>query len=412
MKRAIFFAMILAQTTILFAWTKIESSTEELREKLAKTSDNEIELVVSDQNPNLSEVCEATKNKTIRLDLTGCEQLLEIQEKAFFGNSKLTEIKFPSSLKKIGAKAFARSALQSVILPENLEEIGDFAFTRTEIMGEVIIPKSITQIGIGAFSSCKKLKGFSVEESNTKYKSRDSVLFSKEGLKLLQYPAGKAGGYEVPANTIEIGVSAFDSAEELSEVELPENLLIIGSYAFHECTKLKEIEIPQNVTHIGQEVFGGTKIKSIKLPKSLKTLGKKPFERMRELEKIEVASENLGGYYSENGVLYSKDGDIIRYPQKKRDALYVIPSITKTITDYSFSDVEYLEQVEISEGNQVIGKYAFKNARVLKSAKIPESTTEIRVGAFLWTGAKETLPDWYDDKKTSFAPKKQEIDEK
>lgn len=73
---------------------------------------------------------------------------------------------------------------------------------------------------------------------------------------------------------------------------------------------------------------------------------------------IEVAEGNAA-FYSRDGVLYSKDNELLCYPNAKTDESFVIPG-----------------------GTSAIGKYAFSNARSLKSVTIPESVTELREGAF------------------------------
>ena len=73
---------------------------------------------------------------------------------------------------------------------------------------------------------------------------------------------------------------------------------------------------------------------------------------------IEVAADNPA-FYSKNGVLYSKDNELLCYPRGKTDESFTIP-----------------------DGVTAIGEYAFSNAKALKSVTIPESVTELREGAF------------------------------
>lgn len=77
----------------------------------------------------------------------------EIAEKAFLHKNSIRNIVFPSTLKKIGKRAFAGSCLERIILPESIEIIEDRAFTfqgwngRAGCLVELYIPVTIKNIG-------------------------------------------------------------------------------------------------------------------------------------------------------------------------------------------------------------------------------------------------------------------------
>lgn len=89
----------------------------------------------------------------------------EIDEKAFFKKQSVKNIQFPSTLKKIGKKAFVWSGLERIILPEGLEVICDQAFMETgriirkfsssaTPVSEIYLPSSLRTIGSEAFLGC------------------------------------------------------------------------------------------------------------------------------------------------------------------------------------------------------------------------------------------------------------------
>lgn len=139
-------------------------------------------------------VCPRGKNESITIP----EGVTEI--KAFaFANSKIEEVSFPDSLKKIEKNAFYEcSRLKSVDFGNGIEEIGGmmaFAFcsiTRLEI------PPQVKTIGDGAFYYCDKLK---------------EVKFN-EGLQ-------------------KIGNDAFSKCDLIKNLDFPETLSYIGNRAFH-----------------------------------------------------------------------------------------------------------------------------------------------------------------------------------
>lgn len=59
----------------------------------------------------------------------------------------------------------------------------------------------------------------------------------------------------LPSSVTEIGVSAFDSCTSLVSVNIPANVTTIEWLAFYGCSSLTNIEIPGLVTYIGSDSF-------------------------------------------------------------------------------------------------------------------------------------------------------------
>lgn len=90
----------------------------------------------------------------------------EIDEKAFWERSKISEIQFPRTLNRIGGNAFAFCRITKIILPEGLEEMGDAAFlgigwvsdtkwfAKVPNIKEIYIPSSVKSIGKDCFRLC------------------------------------------------------------------------------------------------------------------------------------------------------------------------------------------------------------------------------------------------------------------
>lgn len=79
------------------------------------------------------------------------EGLEEIEDGAFAGCSKLAQVNFPGSLKKIGNMAFAGTALQTAELNEGLELIGQRAFFNCKSLKTLRLPRSLKRIADLAF---------------------------------------------------------------------------------------------------------------------------------------------------------------------------------------------------------------------------------------------------------------------
>jgi len=88
------------------------------------------------------------------------EGVEEIGEEAFFECKKLTgPIKFPSTVRKIGKRAFFSEwdcvPITHVELPEGLEIVEEFTFQNCAFLQDtIVIPSTVKQIGYNAFGGC------------------------------------------------------------------------------------------------------------------------------------------------------------------------------------------------------------------------------------------------------------------
>jgi|GEM_PF-924975 len=69
-----------------------------------------------------------------------------IGNNAFAGDDVLVNIALPDSVTEIGSQAFAYTSLNSIDLPANLETLGESAFSGTNI-SSVILPETVTYVG-------------------------------------------------------------------------------------------------------------------------------------------------------------------------------------------------------------------------------------------------------------------------
>lgn len=67
-------------------------------------------------------------------------------------NEGLMEVRFPSTLKKVGNDTFRHAKFTEVILPEGVETIGHGAFSFIQELEKVVLPSTLTYIGMGAFN--------------------------------------------------------------------------------------------------------------------------------------------------------------------------------------------------------------------------------------------------------------------
>lgn len=92
----------------------------------------------------------------------------EIGSRAFLWCKALTDVKIPSSVKRIENSAFEDcDALKNVTIEKGLEEIGRYAFYGCGVLADVKIPSSVKKIGDDAFSYCSALTSITIPSSVT-----------------------------------------------------------------------------------------------------------------------------------------------------------------------------------------------------------------------------------------------------
>jgi len=240
------------------------------------------------------------------LDLSGCTSLTTIDGGAFEGCTGLTEVKLPASLTEIDRDAFnGCTGLTEVKLPASLTTIGESAFsdctglTSLDLSGctslttidysafkdctgltnldlsactslttigwgafegctgltSISLPASLTTIGVGAFFDCTGLTSLTVDSRNTKYKSINNIIYTKDGLTLVVAAAGSLRAVNIPDTVTTIYDFAFAYCTGLTSIRLPANLTTIGEGTFAYCTGLISITLPANLTTIDRGAF-------------------------------------------------------------------------------------------------------------------------------------------------------------
>ena len=168
------------------------------------------------------------------------------------------------------------------------------------------IGASVRYIEETAFYNAKKLQRVTVDPANEWYKDIDGVLFSKDGKKLLLYPAcygqqptEKADeftypeAYTVPEGVERIGTFAFLKNGHLRDVILPSTLKEIGDMAFFDCWRMGSYDydaasdallgtgftLPEGLERIGSDAFSkcGNISPCLYIPASVKEIGHHAF---------------------------------------------------------------------------------------------------------------------------------------
>ena len=233
------------------------------------------------------------------------------------------------------------------------------------------------------------LTAIEVDENDTRFSSRDGVLFTKDGLQLLVYPAGREGAYSVPQGVTTIAGSAFNGSSHLTELQLPETVREIGVSAFEGCSQLRHVNIPEGVEELPSSLFAHcTQLETLEIPSTVNHLGHNVFWDCNSLKTINIPAsvtkmeysalwydygmtdiqvdESNPTYKSIDGIVYSKDGTQLLHCPCGRTGTVTIAKGTTTL-DHSFFCCEKLEKVVIPASVETIGEATFSECYSLSS---------------------------------------------
>ena len=326
---------------------------------------------------NLPPSCKTIGEKAFfsckKLEYLNLGQVEEIGEGAF-QSTGLKEVVIPKSVKSLKSAFFDCRELSRVEIENGVAKIDAYAFNSCIRLSQVILPESVTEIGERAFSNT------ALTLENGALYVGDFLVFHKGEGEFVIKESVKAiveGAFEdslvsrivLPEGIKVLNRDVFSGAEKLEAVVLPESLERIEAYAFNRCPLLKGVNIGKNVSFIDNTAFEF---------------------KLTALERIDVSEENLI-YSSIDGVLFNKDKtELIRYPEGKKDAEYIVPESVERIHEGAFNENISLKKVVLSTQVTKIEKSTFSGCESLEEVVIGE-TTEIGESAFSECGKLKRL---------------------
>lgn len=289
-----------------------------------------------------------------------------------------------SSIKYIGYGAFsACSKMEAITIPDGVEIVESEAFYQCGCKDpKLYIPESVTSIGDSAFSCITGLAEIIVHPNNPNYISINDVLFSKDGKKLILYPASKEDSvYHIPMGVTTIGSYAFYLSVGLAKVVIPEGVTHIEHSAFESCTQLSEIIFPSTLQFIGQLAFSDlNELKSISISVSSSELylEASAFQSNLALKTVEI-SGNLKSI-PESAFSYCNSLDI-----------FAIPSTVTCIGDLAFGNTNF-RSIIIPPNLTSIGQNVFHDTSQLENIFVDPSNPEyVSLDGVLFTKDLHTI---------------------
>lgn len=187
--------------------------------------------------PSAFEQCENLKADSLVFP-EGFEKL----DRAVFANctSLMGKVVLPSTIKEIGEAAFWRAKISAINFPEGLKKIGDAAFYGCRLE-EAYLPNSCQDLGIFAFKLNLELKEMHLPDGIERIPNN------------LADACTSLCHVNIPLSVKSIGMQAFQSCRLLNDVELPLGLERIEKEAFHGCYAFSQIVFPATLNFLGEE---------------------------------------------------------------------------------------------------------------------------------------------------------------
>jgi uncharacterized repeat protein (TIGR02543 family) len=330
--------------------------------------------------------------------------LLTVGERAFDNDAKLknTGFKKGSSLEKIGAHAFNKTALASLFLPKTLTTVESYAFTENQSLvsvefeagstienipgymfsnclslSSIDIPASVKTIGNNAFLNTKSLKKVRmnslIAENNLFDHSR--ILETESKATAVIVPAEHLESYKANNSSYKKYIS--DAAASAPGGEPSEYTRIIADkYLIHVQRDGSGSFKNSLIVYFGNDenlAINGTASNT----PALTEIGKFAFAGSRNLKSVVIS--NASGYTVAGSAFLNCAA---------LETANVSGAVSVGVSAFSGTG---LKSVTFGEGLTAIGGAAFQNCKKLTSVSLPASLTEIGGFAFSGCSSLETV---------------------
>ena len=281
-----------------------------------------------------------------------------------------TEVILPDSITTIGINAFQYCSLSKITLSNNLTEMGDYAFYYCDNLVSVDIPASLKEIPFHAFYRCTALSSVTLHE----------------GLEVIGASAfgvcRSLSSVSIPTTVTEIGGGAFANSGLTSAV-IPGNVVTLGAGAFSYCENLTYVKIAPGLKYLGGGAFGGckllTEMQQIELPDGILEIGGNPLNETPVYTNAadRAAKTKTLFTFSVNGYLFKMTDTYIEEDKRPESV-----SIVGNVVAGGAVGLTSVQSVTVSDSVTYIGERAFRDCYSLVSIKLSENITEIHDETF------------------------------
>ena len=258
------------------------------------------------------------------------------------------------------------SDIESVTLPDSLTTIEKNAFYNCEKLKSVTIPPNVSSIGLAAFVeglSESSLTEIKVDPENPYFSEKDGVVFSKDGTKLIMFPSGRSGDYQIPDGTVSVGDYAFYYCVNVSSITVPGSVRSLGEGAFGNCSSLTKAVLNEGLEEIGEYAFQSSSgIRDIIIPASVKSVGKNGLRLSSECRIRVLSTDTIWAddAFRDSALIAGKKDSTLQKYAEDRGYMFVELSADNRIplqnewfeqitSDYEYNGKSHEPEIESSE---------------------------------------------------------------
>ncbi len=281
-----------------------------------------------------------------RTSVTIPEGVERISDSAFVNCTKLVSVSIPNSVREIGYSAFMNcEKLESVEMPDGLTSISSWAFQGCSSLESITIPEGVVSIGQNAFAGCTSLAQVNIPEGVNTISSG-----AFQGCNSLSQVT-------IPENVTYIGDYAFMNCWSLTQIDIS-SVVYLGNSAFSDCERLQQADMPI-ARYIGDQAFRGcNSLTQVSLSSTVTFVGPGAFSECYSLSGISVstANTNYSGSESTGYALYSKDMTTLLQCPGRAESI-TIPSTVRHIENGAFDGCWDLAEINVDSGNSAFVSY-------------------------------------------------------
>ncbi len=293
----------------------------------------------------------------------------------FYGNTALTGVTFPNSLKEIEEYAFYNcSKLTSIDLPDGVETVGQYAFYNCAAVKTLDLGKSLKAVTSNAFRGMKLVESIVLPDTVTTvadYAFKDcqnaTTIIIPEGVVSIDKYAfetcKKVESLILPSTLKELGVRAFYNCNAVKEIDCG-GLTMIPEYAFYGCKLAEKLTLSDEVTTVGPSAFYNCWALTLeRWPSKLEKVEKYAFYMMRAQQNFDLSATRI-----------TTIGPSAFYqPYEARSIVF--PNTLQTIDSKAFAYLNYnkpayVTEIHIPSKVSYIAKDAFTYANGLQSITV------------------------------------------
>ena len=292
--------------------------------------------------------------------------------------------------------------ITKVVIPEGVTTIEAYAFANLTALKEVVLPSTLTKIGVGAFLGCRNLTKINLENVQfinerafmgcqikdvkfDKIVAIGSYAFGQQQVGTNQFVRNQFKTLTLPASAQSLDSGAFFGITSLTTVnfasdqikiklgeyvfaycsnltKISVNAAVIPTGAFYRCVMLSDVTLGRDVAIIGDQAFAGSNVASFKLA-----------------ARSSLTVKNGGAY------VYNKDGVLILVAPKLNSSNLVLDDDTTSVASGAFAGNASI--VSVTGANvTTVEPYAFADCPNLVTVKFPKLTT---VGEYAFFNAEK-----------------------